>query len=50
MTLTDTTTLGQSGPRSDSNAEVLSIPLSSSITGISSSDYLVSDPEHSFWW
>ena len=37
---------GQSGPGSDSNKEVLHIPQSSSITGISPSDCLVSYPGH----
>ena len=37
----------QSGPGSDDNKEVLSIPQSSSITGASPSDRLVSYPEHS---
>ena len=40
-TLSDATTLGQSGPGSDSNEGVLCIPQSSSITGISPSDILV---------
>ena len=35
-------TLGQSGPESDGNEEVLCIPQNSCITGASSSDYLVS--------
>ena len=38
---------GQSGPGSDGNKEVLSIPQSSSITGTSPSDCLVSYPGHS---
>ena len=41
------TTPGQSGPWSDGNEEILRIPESSSITGASSSDCLVSYPEHS---
>ena len=40
------TTLGQSRPGSDGNEVVLCIPQSSSITGTSSSDYLVSYPGH----
>ena len=40
------TTLGQSGPGSDGNEEVLHIPQSSSITGFSLSDCLVSYPRH----
>ena len=42
------TTMGQSGPGSDGNEEVLYIPQSSSITGASPSDFLVSYPRHSF--
>ena len=38
---------GQSGPRSDGNEGVLRIPQSSSITGTSPSDCLVSYPGHS---
>ena len=38
------TTLGQSGPESDGNEEVLHIPQSSKITGASPSDCLVSYP------
>ena len=40
-------TLAQSGPGSDSNEGVLRIPQSSSITGTSLSDCLVSYPGHS---
>ena len=47
-TLLATTTLGQSGPRSDSNEEVLCISQNSIITGASPSECLVSYPEHSF--
>ena len=46
-TLSDTTTLGQSGPRSDGNEEALCIPQSLSITGTSPSDCLVSYLGHS---
>ena len=45
-TLSDATTPGQSGPGSDGNEKVLHIPQSSSITGSSPSDCLVSYPEH----
>ena len=45
--LSDATTLGQSGPGSDGNEGVLHIPKSSSITGTSPSDCLVSYPGHS---
>ena len=41
-TLSGTTTLGLSGPGSDGNEGVLRIPQSSSITGTSPSDCLVS--------
>ena len=41
-TLSGATTPGQSGPGSDDNKGVLCIPQSSSITGTSPSDYLVS--------
>ena len=41
-TLSGATTPGQSGPGSDSRERVLCIPQSSSITGTSSSDYVVS--------
>ena len=44
MTLSGATTPGQSGARSYGNVGVLSIPQSSSITGTSSSDYLVLYP------
>ena len=37
----------QSGPKSDGNKGVFHIPQSSSITGASPSDYLVSYPGHS---
>ena len=40
------TTPSQSGPRSDGNERVLRIPQSSTITGISPSDCLVSFPGH----
>ena len=45
-TLLGATTLGQSEPGSDGNEGVLCIPQSSSITGTSLSDYLVSCPGH----
>ena len=45
--ISSATTLGQSGPGSDSNKRVLRIPQSSSITGSSSSACLVSYPGHS---
>ena len=48
-TLSGTTTVGQSRPVSDGNEEVLCISQSSSITGASPSDYLVSYPGHSLW-
>ena len=41
-TLSDATNSGQSGPGSDGNEGVLCIPQSSSITGTSPSDCLVS--------
>ena len=41
-TLSGATNLGQSGPGKDSNEGLLCIPQSSSITGASSSDYLMS--------
>ena len=47
-TLSGVTILGQRGNGSDVNEEVLSISQSSSITGTSPSDCLVSYPEHSF--
>ena len=47
MTLSGTTTLGQSEPGGDDNEEVLHIPQSSSINGISPSDCLVLYPGHS---
>ena len=43
------TTLGQSGPRSDSNEGVLSIPQLSSLTGTSSSDCLASYQDTHLW-
>ena len=46
-TLSGATTLGQSGPGSDANEEVLCIPQSSSITGASPTDGLMSYSEHS---
>ena len=45
--LSEATTLGQSGPRSDGNEEVLHISQTSSITGTLRSDCLVSYPGHS---
>ena len=45
-TLSVATTLGQSGPGSDDTGGVLPIPQSSSITGDSQSDGLVSYPGH----
>ena len=45
-TLSGATTPGQSGPGSNSNEGVLCIPQSSSITGVSLSDCLVSYPGH----
>ena len=47
-TLSDATTLGQSGPGSDGNEEVLCIPQSFSITGASSLDCLGLYPGHLF--
>ena len=47
-TLSGATTQSQSGPGSDGSKEVLRIPQSSSITGTSSSDCLVSYPGHLF--
>ena len=46
-TISGATILGQSGPGSDSNEGVLRIPQSSSITGTSTSDCLVSYLGHS---
>ena len=46
-TLSGATTPGHSGPGSDGNKGLLHIPQSSSITGTSTSDCLVSYPEHS---
>ena len=48
-TLSGAPTPSQSGPESDGNEGVLHIPQSSSITGTSPSDCLVSYPEHSWW-
>ena len=45
--LSGVTTPGRSGPGSDVNERVLFIPQSSSITGTSPSDCLVSYPRHS---
>ena len=45
--LSGATTPGQSGPGTDGNKGVLHIPQSSSITGTSPSDGLVSYPGHS---
>ena len=45
--LSGATTTGKSGPGSDGNKDVLRIPQSSSITGTSPSDCLVSYPGHS---
>ena len=45
-TLLGATTLGQGGPMSDGNEEVLHIPQTSSITRTSPSDCLVSYPGH----
>ena len=45
-TLSNATTLGQSGPGSNGNERVICIPQSSSITGASPSDCFVSYPEH----
>ena len=45
--LSGATTPGQSGPVSDGNKGVLRIPQSSSITGTSPSDCLMSSPGHS---
>ena len=45
--LSGATTPYQSGPESDGNKEVLRIPQSSSITGTSPLDCLVSYPGHS---
>ena len=47
MTLSGTTTPGQSGPGSDDNEGVLCIPQSANITGASPSDCLMSYPGHS---
>ena len=47
-TLSGATTPGQSGPRSNEKGEFLRLPQSSSITGASPSDCLVSYTGHSF--
>ena len=47
ITLSGATTPGQSGPGSNGNKGVLHIPQSSSSTGASPSDCLVSYPGHS---
>ena len=47
MTLSGATTLDQSGPGSDDNKREPRIPQSSSITGASSPECLVSYPGHS---
>ena len=47
-TLSSVTTQGQSRPGSNDNDRVVYIPQSSSITGASPSDCLVSYPGHSF--
>ena len=47
MTLSGATTLSQSGPGSDGKKGVIRILQSSSITGVSPSDCLVSYPGHS---
>ena len=47
MTLSGATTPGQSGPGSDGNKGILCIPQSSSITGTSALDCLVSYPGYS---
>ena len=44
--LSGTSTPGQNGSESNGNEEVLHIPQSSSITGASLLDYLVSYPGH----
>ena len=49
MALSVATIPGQNGPGSNGNEEVLHIPQSSSITGTSPSDCLVSYPGHSLW-
>ena len=46
--LSGATTLGQSGPGSDGNEEVLNILQTSSITGTLPSDCLMSYPGHSW--
>ena len=48
--LSGAATPGQSGSGNNGNEGVLCIPQSSSITGTSPSDYLVSCPGHSFGW
>ena len=47
ITLSDATTLGQSGSEKDDNEGVLGIPQSSSITRAALSDYLMSYIRHS---
>ena len=49
-TLSGATTPGQSGPRSNDNEGVLHIPQSSSLSGTSLSECLVSYPGHSSGW
>ena len=49
MALSGATTLGQSGPGSDGTEGVLRIPQSSSITGTSPSNCLVSYTVYSLW-
>ena len=46
--LSDATTLGYSKPENNGNEGVLHIPQSSSLTGTSPSDFLMSYPGHSF--
>ena len=48
-TLSDATTLGQSGPGSNGNERVLCIPQNSSITGASQSDCLMSYQDIRWW-
>ena len=49
IALSNATTPGQSGPGSNGNEWMLRIPQSSSITGASLSDCLVSYPGNSLW-
>ena len=49
MTLSSATTLGQREPGSNGNEEVHQITQSSSISGASPSDCLVSYPEHTLY-